>query len=222
MSDDSSVTLFVAVAGSAAIGFGLIAAASASRKTSSVDRAVERHAHVPRKRRAGRVARGMAPLVKTYTMVPVALAASALVLTREGRGPGVTRRSRQVGSAAILASGVLGGLVEPLFDRLLPQPPVPRGRTRKQPVFPSGHTFKPSALALTCAHVLSREGLAPRGFAYGVAATLPLVSGAAKLVARKHWLSDVAGGVLAGVVIGSACCAAYEAARRSPIISAAT
>jgi membrane-associated phospholipid phosphatase len=213
VADNARVTMFGAVAGGAALGFALLAVASAGRKTSRVDRAVEKRAHVSRTRKAGRAARRVGPLVKTYTTVPVAVAAAAYVLTRAREGPSVTSRSREAGALAIVASALLTGLAEPAFDHLLPQPPVPGGRTRRQPVFPSGHTFKPTALALACAHVLSREGLAPRLPAFGVAVALPLASGVAKLVARKHWLSDVAGGVMAGVAIGSACCAAYELAR---------
>jgi len=212
-SDDSQAALFAGIAGGAAAGFALVALASARRKTSKVDRAVERKAHVGRKRRAGRAARGMAPLVKTYTMVPAAAAVAAWMVARPRTGPAVTRRSRAAGAAAILASAIVSGLAEPVFDHLLPQPPVPGGRTHKQPVFPSGHTFKPTALGLACAHVLSREGLVPRGAAYGVAAGVSVVSGLAKLVARKHWLSDLAGGAFAGVAIGCGCCAGYEVFR---------
>lgn len=208
--DDSKATLFGAMAGSAALGFAMLAVASAVRTTSTVDRAVEKRAHVPRRRRAGRAARGMSPLVKTYTTVPLAIAAGGWLLTRRRDGQGITRRSREVGAVAIVASAVVSALAEPLFDRFLPQPPMPRGRTHRRAVFPSGHTFKPAALALTCAHVLSREGVVRRDVAYGLAIVLPVASGAAKIVARKHWLSDVIGGAFAGVAIGSACCAAYE------------
>jgi Membrane-associated phospholipid phosphatase len=167
---------------------------------------------VPRTRRAGKAARGMSPLVKTYTMVPLAAAASLYVLARDSDAARSTH-SRGAAAAAISASAVLGGLAEPVFDRMLPQPPMPGGRTHRQSIFPSGHTFKPSALALTAAHVLSREGMVRRDVAFGFAAAVTAVSGASKIVARKHWLSDVVGGALAGVAIGSLCCAGYEVAR---------
>ncbi len=111
-------------------------------------------------------------------------------------------------AAATIAAGAAR-----LFDDVLPQPPAPPGhRSRHKPVFPSGHAFGTGSVAMTAAYILEREGLILPGSAVALALGVPLLSAGGKLVEEKHWGSDVLGGLLAAVMLSSACVTAYELA----------
>jgi hypothetical protein len=114
----------------------------------------------------------------------------------------------------VTLAGAMAAALAPAFDRWLPQPPAPPGHADVHaPVFPSGHTFGPGTVALASAYVLAREGIAPMALALPAAFALPLATAGGKLVAQKHWMSDVAGGYLGALAVAGACCAAYERAR---------
>jgi len=104
--------------------------------------------------------------------------------------------------------------LNPTFDHVLPQPPAPPGHpSRRKPVFPSGHAFGPSSIALCAAYVLAREGVARPAVALPVAALLPLATAGGRVLQEKHWASDVLGGYVGGLALAAACAAAYEAVR---------
>jgi membrane-associated phospholipid phosphatase len=79
-------------------------------------------------------------------------------------------------------------------------------------VFPSGHTFGPTAVGTAAAYVLARERVASPGVAAAVALGLPAVAVTGRLLARRHWASDVLGGWLGGVAVAAACLAVAELA----------
>jgi membrane-associated phospholipid phosphatase len=113
----------------------------------------------------------------------------------------------------VLLAGTVATALNPAFDRWLPQPPAPPGhRSRRKPVFPSGHAFGPGAVGLTTAYVLAREGLARPGTALATALAVPLATAGGRVLVEKHWASDVLGGYLGGIAVAAACLAAYEAA----------
>jgi membrane-associated phospholipid phosphatase len=58
--------------------------------------------------------------------------------------------------------------------------------------------------------VLSREGVVRPLVAVPSAVAMPLLSAAGRLYMERHWLSDAAGGLLAGVSLGAIVAAAYE------------
>jgi membrane-associated phospholipid phosphatase len=66
---------------------------------------------------------------------------------------------------------------------------------------------------MMAAYVLCREGVVGPAAAVPLAVLPPVVSGLARVVERKHWPSEVAGGLLAAVAIAAASGLAYELAR---------
>ncbi|NMO13868.1 phosphatase PAP2 family protein [Pyxidicoccus fallax] len=139
---------------------------------------------------------------KWYVLVPSAVAASALLARVRGWVAGVP-----VALASVLAAAVAEGSEAWLPSR----PPPPRRNDPEEPSFPSGHTLQPTALSLTAAYVLSREGLVRPQVAAPVALAVPLVFGFIQLPGDRHWFTDVAGGWLAGLSVAAACVAVYEA-----------
>lgn len=190
----------------ASAGFAGAAIASASRASAHLDRRLEpRLAFRPRSR-ARRLAEVASPAGKWYVLGPVAVVAGASI---------ARRRRRRVAGTTIAASGVASAALSLAFDRILPQPPVPAGHRSEpnKPIFPSGHAFVSTAIALTAAYVAIEEDLLPRSVALPLAAVLPLGNTALKLGARKHWVSDALGGIAAGISLAAICCAAYELSR---------
>jgi membrane-associated phospholipid phosphatase len=204
-----------AAAAVAAAAFGVLAAATARRDTAKVDHAARKRTAPRRGHPARRAAEKLAPVGKWWTYIPGALGAS-LYLLRAAAPPGEDRpRSRQTGAGAVFLAGVVATALNPAFDHWLPQPPAPPGhRSRRKPVFPSGHAFGPSAISLAAAYVLTRERLARPGVAFPAALAIPAVAAGARMLQEKHWASDILGGYLGGVAVAAACVAAYEAAGR--------
>jgi membrane-associated phospholipid phosphatase len=159
------------------------------------------------------VAASLHPLGKWYWYVPAAAAAGATVYAR-GSG---RRRERAAGAAALLLAAGAGALVNPLFDKILPQPPPPPGRkVDRKPSFPSGHAFGLGGVAMTAAYVLRREKVIGPAAAIPLALLPPVIGGVAKIIEKKHWPSEVAGGLLVGAVIASLSALVYELERAEP------
>ncbi|HYO79585.1 MAG TPA: phosphatase PAP2 family protein [Thermoanaerobaculia bacterium] len=205
MTERNRAPFFVIAAAGSAAGFWLLARAVARRKTAPADHDLHERIAVDEEHPARDVAERVSPLGKWWTYVPLATIAAAYV---------AVKAERHAGGAAILTAAVAAALINKRFDDLLDQPPAPPGRdTPDHPVFPSGHTFGTSAVALTAAYVLSREELAAAYVVFPAALTLPLISATARLMEEKHWVSDIAGGVLAAMTLSSVALAAYEAGR---------
>lgn len=201
--------LLAAGAGSAA-AFVLLARAVARLDTAPVDHNVHKKVAVDEEHPVRDVAEKAAPIGKWWTYVPVAAAAATYVLVAADDDD---RQSHLAGAAAIVTTAVAAALINKRFDELLDQPPAPPGRdTPDHPVFPSGHAFGTSAVALAAAYVLSREELLPAAIAFPAAFTLPVATSAARLMEEKHWISDIAGGLLAAMSLAAVTLAAYEAA----------
>jgi membrane-associated phospholipid phosphatase len=202
-----------AVAAAAGAGFGVLAAAAARRDTAAVDEELRRRTAAPDGHPARRAAEALAPAGKWYTYVPAALGACAWLLA--ARGPDGERRTcaRLPGAGAVLLAGTVATALNPAFDRWLPQPPAPPGhRSRRKPVFPSGHAFGPGAVSFAAAYVGVREGLAHPGVALPAALALPLMTAGGRVLLEKHWASDVLGGYLGALTVAAASLTAYEAA----------
>ncbi|MFL5386763.1 MAG: phosphatase PAP2 family protein [Longimicrobiaceae bacterium] len=202
-----------ATAAVAAAGFAALTAAAARGDTARADHKAKKHTAPRRGHPARRAAKALAPAGKWWTYIPSALGAALYVL-RAAAPPGEERpRSRRTGAGAVFLAGVVATALNPTFDNVLPQPPAPPGhRSRRKPVFPSGHAFGPSAVSLAAAYVLSRERLARPGIAFPTALAIPAVTAGARMMQEKHWASDVLGGYLGGAAVAAACLAAYEAA----------
>jgi membrane-associated phospholipid phosphatase len=216
-----------ATAAGAAAGLGALARATARRETAPADEAARERAALPPRHPARQAAAALAPLGTWRLYVPAALGVAAWLLAEEWRRPTAAtawrtarrglrrgpRRAprREAGALAVVASGALAAALGPAFDRWLPQPPAPPGHPeRDKAVFPSGHTFGPTSVALTTAWVLARERRVPLAVALPAALAVPLVSASGKLMDQRHWMSDVLGGYLASAAVAGACLAAYE------------
>jgi undecaprenyl-diphosphatase len=116
------------------------------------------------------------------------------------------RRRNARGGPAIVTSAWLGWLVHRgaklVYSR--ERPPSPRVRCRTDS-YPSGHTTGATALALTTALVLERQGLVSRRRACAIAVGAPLAMGVYRVIDDEHWITDVIGGWLLGTAIGIGC-----------------
>lgn len=124
------------------------------------------------------------------------------------------RRRNARGGSAIVSSAWLGWLVHRgvklVYSR--ERPPSPRVR-RRTDSYPSGHTTGATALAVTTALVLERQGLMSRSRARAIAVGAPLAMGAYRVIDDEHWITDVFGGWLLGTAIGIGCDVALGNAR---------
>lgn len=190
--------------GSAA-AFALIARAVARRDTAPVDHHVHERTAIDPEHPARRAAEVAAPVGKWWTYLPAGVLAGGCVLA--------TRRS-VAGALAIVGTACIANPLANSFDELLPQPPAPPGRDRPDhPVFPSGHAFGTTSVALVSAYVLTREELASATVAFPAALLVPVASALGRVIEEKHWISDIAGGFLAAISIASLAAGAYEATR---------
>jgi membrane-associated phospholipid phosphatase len=217
---DAPRTRAAALAGAGVLAggaFGAVAAASARRATVPTDNRLHAELRDRLHGPAGEAAESVAPAVdkvgEWWVYAPVALAAAAAVLA----APGYTRRrrrSRRAGALAIAVVPALASVLSPAFDRWLPQPPTgPRRRPVDHPVFPSGHAFRTTAVALAAGYVATREGIARPGRAWPLAMVPSVAVGVSRLVRDKHLASDVVGGWLAGVSLAALAAGAYELGR---------
>jgi membrane-associated phospholipid phosphatase len=194
-----------AVSAVASASFAATAWATATRTSAHFDRAAApRIALRPRSRRR-RVAESLSPIGKWYSVVSAAFLGGVVV----------ARVSDRPIAGATIAASATSALLAKVFDRTLPQPPVPANHRHKprKAVFPSGHAMVGTAVSMTAAYVMSRERLVKPAAIFPAAIAFSLGNPAAKLAVRKHWPSDVAGGLTAGVAVAAACCAVYELLR---------
>ena len=124
----------------------------------------------------------------------------------------VEHRGSLEGSRAINLASTLSTSTSKTTDWALKHRKPPPGRhSPQEQSFPSGHTLETAALALTAAHVLSREGLADPRVAFAIAAMIPLLEGAGRLYLDLHWATDVIAGLFGGIAIAGVCVLGYEA-----------
>jgi len=114
------------------------------------------------------------------------------------------RRRHKRGGSAIVASAWAGWLVHRAVKIVLVRErPHERGRRRRDDSFPSGHTTGATALSVTTARVLYREGMISKRVAMAIAAGGPIVMGAYRIIDDEHWATDVIGGWLLGAAIAA-------------------
>jgi undecaprenyl-diphosphatase len=159
----------------------------------ALDLRARRAAHT----RAGRLAgRALSPLF------PIGLPGGYLVIAY-ATAHWIRRRGRS-GGGSIVASAWLGWLLHRAVKVVLvrERPPRPDRRSRIDS-FPSGHTTGATALAVTSAIVLRREGLLTTRAAVALGVGAPLVMGTYRVVADDHWATDVLGGWALGSAIAA-------------------
>jgi membrane-associated phospholipid phosphatase len=109
------------------------------------------------------------------------------------------RRGASGGQALAIAS--MGGWATHRVIKLAirrRRPRTMRGRGNEYEAFPSGHTTASTAIALTAANVLLRQGSISREAALALGVLVPFTIGASRVLADEHWPSDVLGGWIGG------------------------
>ena len=207
--DNPRIPTLAGVAAAAAAAFAVLTVLERDRRLSKKDRKALGKIR-QRLQKYERVAQRLHPLGKWWWYAPAAAVAGTAVYAKGSGRQG----ERAAGAAALLLAAGVSALVNPLFDKVLPQPPPPPARKASpKPTFPSGHAFGLGAVALSAAYILHRERIIGGAAAVPVALLPPLIGGVAKMVEKKHWPSEVAGGFLVAVVIASLSALVYELER---------
>jgi membrane-associated phospholipid phosphatase len=124
------------------------------------------------------------------------------------------RRRRRVAamvvSAPIAATGGFAGL-KSLFGRARPAGALAAHLTTYS--FPSGHATVGTAVWLTTAYCLRREGMIPRWLAAALGVGWPIVIGLTRVYLDVHWATDVIGGWCLGAAVAALAGSMYERTR---------
>lgn len=196
---------FTLAGAAATIATLVLAAATTSSPVQAVDDAIERFVA---SRRAV-----LTPLARIGTLPgercihPAIGALSAAVILLARRGSGIARVALPL-AAASLGAIIAHHAVKLVYRRPRPASALQRGKT--EAAFPSGHTADATAVVLTSAWLLVREGLLPVNLALPAAIALALVTGISRVALGWHWATDVLGGWLTGIAVASQCVRLYE------------
>jgi undecaprenyl-diphosphatase len=186
------------LATSAAAGALLLARTLSFDEPPAIDRRIRRAANSPALRPVAIAMRPLFPLG-----LPGGYITIAYLLARSLRG------KRRAGAPAIVTSAWAGWLVHRAIKiAYRRERPLRAGHRRRTDSYPSGHTTGATALSVTAARVLSRDGAISRSAAAALGVGAPLLMGTYRVLADDHWATDVVGGWLVGAAIGLACDAA--------------
>jgi membrane-associated phospholipid phosphatase len=192
----------------AASATAALAAATRLRRVQGLDDALERFAGTHRELST--------PLARIGTLPgerwvhPLLGGLSALAITLLGTRDALWR------AVLPLAGASLGAIVAHHAVKLVyrrPRPAIALSWGKTEPAFPSGHTADASAVLLTSAWLMVREGLLPPGIAWSVAIVVSVVTGASRVALGWHWGTDVLGGWLTGIAVAAGCALLYEGMR---------
>lgn len=193
-----------ATAAASAAGFATVTTLVTKRRTRGFDHRVRKDVGTRHSPEAKAIVTALGYTGKSWVHGP---AASLIAWYVEHRGS-------LDGSRAINLASTLATTVSKTCDWALRHREPPPGRhKRKEQSYPSGHTLETAAVALVCAYVLWREGLADPRVAFPVASAIPLLEGAGRIFLDRHWTTDVVGGLLAGISVAAVCATGYEARR---------
>lgn len=177
-----------------AIGFAIVASATAAGLTRGIDRDVRRGIHPRRNSRlttfASAVTTGAAPHVHPFIAGALSITFS-LLAERPVVGPSV---------ASLAATVIDKGSRLVIHQRRPPRSGRHSGLDRY--AFPSGHTCAMTAIAVAAAHEVARRAPRARPAAWGGAATAAALTAWSRLYLDEHWIDDIVGGWLAGMAIG--------------------
>jgi len=194
------------VALGAASGTILLAIATTSRAVQSLDDAAERAAGRARARSFVLRAASVGTLPGEPYMHPAIGAASALLLFAARGGPPFR-------ILAPLAAASIGAILAHHAVKLVyrrPRPAIALGKGKTEPAYPSGHTSDATAVLVTGAYLLVREGVVPIEVAVTTAVLLALVTGVSRVLLGWHWATDVVGGWFTGVAVAAGAAGLYE------------
>jgi len=187
-------------------GFAYLTRAVSRRDVVAADKMLRGEVQKARVSEGDGFAEAVGPIGKEWFHAPVA-AVLSLPLWRRGAG---------AGSVAPLLASAASELTSRGFDRLHLRTVPPGHPHPRKPSFPSGQALETSAVALTAAYTLAREGDIKAVPAFVAAGTLALATSAGRVYLDRHWVSDAIGGFLIGTAIAAGCSALYEGLSDDP------
>ena len=195
-----------------AAGVSVIALAVATRnaRIQALDDALERGSERARQRTRVLRAASIGTLPGEPYMHPTIGAACAAIVIAATRGP-------RFPVLAALATASLGAILAHHAVKLVYRRPRPAGalaRGKTEPAFPSGHTTDATAVLVTGAYLLARQGLATPSVVAAAALILALSTGVSRVLLGWHWGTDVVGGWIAGVGVAACASGLYESLAR--------
>jgi undecaprenyl-diphosphatase len=195
-----------------AAGAGVIVLAIATRTSplQALDDGIERAAGRLRQRAGVLRAASIGTLPGEPYMHPTIGAACAATLIAATRGP-------VLAVLAAFAAASIGAILAHHAVKLVYRRPRPAGalaRGKTEPAFPSGHTTDATAVLVTGAYLLVRQGLATPGVVTVLALLLALSTGVSRVLLGWHWATDVVGGWIAGVGVAACASGLYESLTR--------
>ncbi|PYP81587.1 MAG: hypothetical protein DMD35_01030 [Gemmatimonadetes bacterium] len=188
-----------------------LAVATRTRRVQALDDALERGAGLARQRAPVLRAASIGTLLGEPYMHPTIGAACAAIVIAATRGPVVP-------VLCALAAASLGAILAHHAVKLVYRRPRPAGalaRGKTEPAFPSGHTTDATAVLVTGAYLLARQGLATPSVVAATAVVLAFVTGASRVLLGWHWGTDVLGGWIAGVGVAACASGLYESLART-------
>lgn len=164
-------------------------------QTRAVDRAVRRRIHPRRSKRVTRIAKGISSLATPHVH-PIVAAVLGLLLRIDRRCGGLAPSA-----ASLAALGVDNGMRLFVHQRRPPKAGPHHALYRYG--YPSGHTTAATAIAVAVAAEFD-DGLSrdQQALLWSGVAAVALAVGWSRLYLDEHWLDDVVGGWMAGLVIG--------------------
>jgi undecaprenyl-diphosphatase len=202
------VTSLQLIGASAAVSTVLLAAATRSRAVQRLDDGIERFAGTHRELATPFARFGTLPGERYVHPLLGALSAGAVLLLRPG---GALVRALVPLAAASLGAIIAHHAVKLVYPR--PRPAIALSRGKTEAAFPSGHTADATAVVLTSAYLLVREGILPPSVALPLAIAIAFVTGISRVALGWHWGTDVLGGWLAGLAVAAGCAMLYEGMR---------
>ena len=197
-----------------AAGAGVIALAAATRtaRVQAIDDALERGAARARQRARILRAASLGTLPGEPYMHPTIGAACAAIVIAATHGP-------LIPVLVTLATASIGAILAHHAVKLVYRRPRPAGalaRGKTEPAFPSGHTTDATAVLVTGAYLLARQGLATPSVVAAAALVLALSTGVSRVLLGWHWGTDVLGGWMAGAGVAACAAGLYESLARIP------
>ncbi len=194
-------TPLMVTAAAGAAGFAVVSTLVAKQKTRDMDAAIRQRIPKRHSTVAAATVKALGYSGKAWVHGP----AAALIAQY------VEHRGSLEGSRAIKFASSLSTSASSTFDWALKHRKPPPGRhSPREQSYPSGHTLETAAVALVCAYVLWREGLADGRIVFPIAAAIPLLEGGGRLYLDRHWATDVVGGLLGGISVAAVVAAGYE------------